>query len=180
MHARALRAMQLDSLFEAWSPVTERLSNAIRGMRDRGRTFSIATNMTPRITVRDDAKLALANFHGLVIVADLQKVSGHHIQRRTRIEDVAVGINDRARSRIAFEALEIPDGAQDFHVAVNSRAFAFGPRDFVNQALPARTVNQTGTRILAHDVWHGRPVEVILDAEFKDVPRVIDRLGKNH
>src|SRR2546429_9934571 len=108
--------------------------------------------MTARITVRDDAKLALADRHRLVIVADLQKVSGHRIQRRTGIENVAVGINDRARTRIAFEALEVSDGAQDFHVAVNSRALALGPRDFVNQSLPAGIINQARTWILTHDV----------------------------
>src|SRR5436853_6609799 len=117
--------------------------------------------MTARITVRDDAELALANVHGLVIVADLQKISGHHIQRRTGIENVAVGINDRARTRIAFEALEIPDGAQDFHVAINSCALALGPRDFVNQSLPAGMSNQTRTRILTHVVGPRRPITII-------------------
>ncbi len=136
--------------------------------------------MTTRIAVRDGAVLALANFHGFVIVADLQEVSGHHIQRRTGIKNVAVRINDRPRGRITFEALEIPDGAQDFHIAIDARAFALGPRYFVNQCLPARIINQPRSRVLAHDVGHWRPVEIIFDAVFKNVPGVIDRLWENH
>ena len=84
------------------------------------------------------------------------------------------------RCGIAFEALEIPDGAQDFHVAVDSRAFALGPRDFVNQLLPTRVVDQSRTRILSDDVGHRRPIEIILDTKLKDVPRVINRLREDH
>src|SRR5260370_963755 len=108
--------MQLNSLLPPRRQIAEDFSQTVRRMRDRGRAFGITTDMTARVTVWNDAILAFADFHGLVIVADLQEVSGHHIQRRAGIEDVAVRVNNWVRRGITFEAFEVPDGAQDFHV----------------------------------------------------------------
>src|SRR5258706_13079002 len=149
-------------------------------MRDRRRTFGVTTNMTARITVRNDPELAFANLHRLVIVADFKEISGHHIQGRAGIENIAVRVNDRARRRITFEAFEIADRAQDFRVAIDARAFAFGPGHLVDQLLPARIINQSRTWILADDVRHRRPVKVILDTELENVPSVVDSLRENH
>src|ERR1700687_552435 len=136
--------------------------------------------MTARVAVRNGAVLLFAERHRLVVVANLQQISRHQVERRTGGIDVAVRIDYRMRGGIALEAFESANGAQGFQIAVNARAISLGSHHLVNQVLPARIVYQARVGIFADNVRHWRPVEIVLDAVLEHFPGVVDRLRKNY